>query len=93
MIKTYYKTHQGQPQPDYCAQLLKEFVALTLQLQDYIIASSGRYSAALSILAENDITHRLPELQGDTAVELLADLADLRAELEAQADITANSVR
>lgn len=89
MIKSYYEQHHDEPQAAYCVQLLREFIALTFELQDYIITSSGRYSAALRLLQEKDITRRLPELQGDTAVELLADLADLRAELEAQADMMA----
>jgi len=90
MLKSIYETTQGQSPEDYRIALLDDAIDLTHRLTDYLIQAAGDYTIALQLLTKYGITHRLPEPDAATTVELLADLHDIREEL--QAELEANKV-
>ena len=87
-MQSIYTTTQGQSPEDFRIALLADAIDLTHRLTDYLIQAAGDYTIALSLLSRNGVTHRLPEPDAATTLELLADLRDLRDELQAEMEAT-----
>ena len=87
MLKRLYQTDKNQSATDYDITLLGEAIDLCFRLNEYIVKSSGTVMFAHKILADAKIEHRLPEADADNAIELMADVADLRTEMESQVEM------
>ena len=88
MLKALYATKKaGETEKDFSVAVLDESIDLCLRLNEYIIKSSGMVMFSHMTLDEAGVKHRLTELNAEEAVELLADLADLRDELQNQLDM------
>lgn len=85
MLKNFYATSRpNETQTDRNIALLDDVLDLCHRLDDFIVRASKITIFAHKTLAENHVQHRLPEIDATDAVELLADVADLRDELESQ---------
>ncbi len=88
MLKSLYATKKaGETEIDFSVAVLDESIDLCHRLNEYVIKSSGMVMFAHKTLDEAGVKHRLTELNAEEAVELLADLADLRDELQNQLDM------
>jgi len=88
MLTSIYTTSPGQGPEAFRIALLDDAIDLTHRLTDYLIQAAGDYTIALSLLDRYGVTHRLPEADAATTVELLADLRDIREELQAELEAT-----
>ncbi len=87
MLKRLYRTDKNQSATDYNIALLGEAIDLCFRLSEFVIRSTGTITFAHEILNDAKIVHRLPEADAAEAVELLADVADLRTVMESQVEM------
>ena len=85
MLKSLYSTWKNETAVDYNLATIGEAIDLTNRLNDFIVKASKIATFAHKILDEAGVVHRLTILDPAEAVELLADISDLRDELESQA--------
>lgn len=87
MLKSFYSISiPGESSEEYEKRALADVLTLTTTVSDFIVKLSGCYQNAIRLLGESRVQHRLREFDGNDAIEILSDLADLRAELENQMD-------
>ena len=85
MLESLYA--MSRPDTDRDAVTLSEAIALCHRLNEYIVQTSGIVLFAHKILDEAKVANRLPEADSAEALELLADVADLRELLQSQVEL------